>query len=516
MCINKRFVKNRYTGRSVFVKCGHCAACMQEKANKRKLRLLNHRPAGYDVYFFHLTYEDSFLPFFYIDDVCELDSKVNIYRRMDCDVAYNRKFNCLSSTYFYDYENPDIKVSDFTVKYYTIKELSLLHQVSPDGRVGVLLYSDVQKFFKRLRARLNRILYVAKTLAEKPLYYFVVGEYGENFARPHWHVLLYVPKFEQPGYGFEFFKSSVCSCWSYAYDYITAKRFEFAISPEKYVSQYVNCSTDISTFLLRSEIRPKWHYSHNFGTFNPNFYLSTILEQVRRGNYEYIQRYPCKHGKYRDIALPLPEYITSRFFPGFKSRRTLSYSVMYELVSNFAGYEPLNLPFTYNRKIKHDLIVKSILRLSVRSFSCSNIWHSDNYVARLLRIPIFDVSEVRKRINRGYNLYLRVLRLSDNLANRFSYASDYVSCVKAKFNYLLSQQLKCNTERDILQSYDNIRILRDCKPDLFLSAFPGFSLKSPFVVDSNLFDSNLLRNNQLTDSYYKYVKIKKLNLCLKS
>lgn len=516
MCLNKRFVKNQYTGRSVLVKCGHCAACMQEKANNRKLRLLNHRPAGYDVYFFHLTYEDGFLPFFYIDDICELDTKVNIYRRMDCDVAYNRKYNCLSLTYFYDYDNPDIKVSDFKVTKYTISELSALHEVSPDGRIGVLLYSDVQKFFKRLRSRLNRIPYVAQTLAKQPLYYFVVGEYGETYARPHWHILLYVPKFSQPGYGFEFFKHSVCSCWTYAYDYITAKRFEYAISPEKYVSQYVNCSSDVSTFLLRSEIRPKWHYSHNFGSFNPNFYLLSILQQVRSGHYEYIQRYPFRHGKYRDIALPLPEYITSRFFPGFKSRRSLSYSTMYTLVSNIAGNVPVDYPFTYDKSIKHDLIVKSILRLSVRSFSCSNIWQSDNYVARTLKISISDVPELRKRINRGYNLYLRVLRLPDNLANRLDYASDYVSCVKAKFRYLLSQQLKKTTERDILQSYDDIRILRDCRPDLFMSAFPCISLDSPFVVNPNMFDANLQRNFQLTDSYHKYVKTKKLNLCQKS
>ena len=516
MCFNKRFVRNQYTGQSILVKCGHCAACLQEKANRRKLRLLNHRPADYDVYFFHLTYEDSFLPYFYIDDVCEIEKEINVFRKMDVSVKYNKHYKCLSYEYLYNFDGTDRFVSTFKVDYYTIQELVALHQVSDDGRVGVLVYSDIQKFFKRLRSRLNNIKDVAQTLAEKPLYYWVTGEYGETYARPHWHILLYVPKFKQPGYGFEFFKSSVCSCWPFAYDYITGKRFEYAISPEKYISQYVNCSTDVSTFLLRSKIRPVWHYSHGFGTFNPDFYLCKILEKIRRGNFEYLQRYPLRHGKYRDIALPFPEYITNRFFPGFKGRCRVSYSSLYGLISNCVSKESLNLPFTYTSNTKHDRIVKSILRLSIRTFSRSDIWQSDNYVARLLKVSILDVSEIRRRINRGYNLYLHVLRLKDDFSSRCNYASDYISYLKAKFRYLISQQLKCKTERDILQSYDNLSIVVNTKPDLFKMAFTGYSIKSPFIKNPNLFDENVRRSNELINNYQVFVKTKKMNLCQKN
>jgi hypothetical protein len=46
--------------------------------------------------------------------------------------------------------------------------------------VQILLYEDIQKFLKRLR----------KTYRGK-LRYFVAGEYGEQTARPHYHMILY-------------------------------------------------------------------------------------------------------------------------------------------------------------------------------------------------------------------------------------------------------------------------------------------------------------------------------------
>ena len=49
----------------------------------------------------------------------------------------------------------------------------------PDS-VQILLYEDIQKFLKRLR----------KTYKGK-LRYFVAGEYGEQTARPHYHMILY-------------------------------------------------------------------------------------------------------------------------------------------------------------------------------------------------------------------------------------------------------------------------------------------------------------------------------------
>lgn len=48
-----------------------------------------------------------------------------------------------------------------------------------------LLYNDVTKFIKRLRRVLDKTPYKNK------LSYYRVGEYGENFSRPHYHLILF-------------------------------------------------------------------------------------------------------------------------------------------------------------------------------------------------------------------------------------------------------------------------------------------------------------------------------------
>lgn len=56
----------------------------------------------------------------------------------------------------------------------------------PEG--GTLVKRDLQLFMKRLR----------KTFPGKRIRYFACGEYGENFARPHYHVILF--GFSPPDY----------------------------------------------------------------------------------------------------------------------------------------------------------------------------------------------------------------------------------------------------------------------------------------------------------------------------
>ena len=39
MCTNQREIKNLYTGHTLYVKCGKCPACLQEKAAHRVSRI---------------------------------------------------------------------------------------------------------------------------------------------------------------------------------------------------------------------------------------------------------------------------------------------------------------------------------------------------------------------------------------------------------------------------------------------------------------------------------------------
>lgn len=71
---------------------------------------------------------------------------------------------------------------------------------------GSLRYSDVQKFFKRLRKR--RRGYDASPNGEFPIRFFVAGEYGSQSWRPHYHALLFNFDFEdKSGFGEGTFRS---------------------------------------------------------------------------------------------------------------------------------------------------------------------------------------------------------------------------------------------------------------------------------------------------------------------
>nr|QXN72791.1 MAG: replication initiator protein [Microvirus sp.] len=54
---------------------------------------------------------------------------------------------------------------------------------------GSLRYSDVQKFLKRLRKR--ALGFEASPSGKYPIRFFAAGEYGEQFQRPHYHLLLF-------------------------------------------------------------------------------------------------------------------------------------------------------------------------------------------------------------------------------------------------------------------------------------------------------------------------------------
>lgn len=471
MCVNQRFIYNKYIKQSILVPCGKCEACLQEKANRRKLRLLNHLPNGYDVFFFHLTYSDDYCPYLYMEDLIvnpEEPIFIDIYRQNDTQTYYNRRQK----------RNITLKlkgesvVKQFMYDSLTQNEFNRLYPITKEkNKVAVLVYEDVQKFFKRLRQRVKRNKHVAPYLEKSPLYYFCTGEYGESHSRCHWHILLYVPRMP---YGFKWWQRSVVSCWPYAHKRLTKDNFEYAISPEKYVSQYINCSVDVSRFLLRGKIKPTWHYSHHFGLFNPNFKLGFILENIRKKIFTYSQAFPVKGGGNILIDLPFPTYVTNRFFPKFKGLCRIPF---HELPL-FIKYRE----FKYKKALKYG-------------------------------IEYDDCNKIHSTLQRCFKLYHRLTGY-----NLDDYCIDFINFIKSKFLFQIRQQLECTFERDIIQSYDNVKLIKDCNPVLFGSFFNGRYKDSPFIVDPNKFDKVVNRSNDLLDKYIKYVKVKQLNVvvCQKS
>ena len=65
MCVNQRLITNPYTKRQLYVNCGKCPACLQEKAIHRVRRIKNTETDALECMMVSLTYARGCAP--YID-----------------------------------------------------------------------------------------------------------------------------------------------------------------------------------------------------------------------------------------------------------------------------------------------------------------------------------------------------------------------------------------------------------------------------------------------------------------
>lgn len=470
MCTNIKEIYNKYTRQTMYVKCGKCIPCLQEKAFLRANRIRNNIDGSHTALFFHLTYADAYIPYVKMDELL-LNSQnfVSVYRDHDAHYYYNRGFG-----YSLPYSTLGGKVLDM---YYNRdlhpSELELLHDIG-HRRVGVLYYKDIQDFFKRLRNNLNRdTKYKGLVSVEDDLSYFVCGEYGENCSRPHWHVLLYVPTFNQQSTVLGRWCDVVCKSWLYAFDFVTRNRFEVAIDAATYAASYVNSSADISPFLRRDDFRPVWHYSHGFGTGIESLSLPSILQKIDNGDLRHLLSYHLKDGSLANRAVPFPKYVLNRYFPVFKGRFRLSDDELGAVVR-----DPRKL---YQYKSRLDLSDDDLRGIIIRL---------DNCFARCR------LSAGRSFSRSDYSYYyVRFMRLS--VTNNFRMMYDDI--VDAS---------------DIFQRYDNIFKVLSSKKFYLLNSF-GFWLErcdDDYIVHPNDFQRNKLDNDYLNECYFKYVKQKKFNV----
>ena len=152
MCLHKRFITNKYTGKKIFVKCGKCSACLTEKMLHQRSLMVNEYSGC--ALFVTLTYSPENVPYVFGED-CFGDS-FSVFR--------NGQF-----------------VKNLPHEIYE----SL---VIPPENFNILFYDDLQKFIKRLQMSCRR--------SSLPfLKYSYVGEYGTRNLRPHFHVLFYIEDF---------------------------------------------------------------------------------------------------------------------------------------------------------------------------------------------------------------------------------------------------------------------------------------------------------------------------------
>lgn len=460
MCTHLRRIRNKYTGKDLIVKCGHCKACLQEKANMRANRIRAEVDSDHIFLFVTLTYDRMSCPFVYLDDLYQKKDVLNVYRAFDFryvpqkdKVSGERVYlprRKYKQTVLGTYYHPDYS-SLYAGKFSCLKKFG--------KRVGVCFYKDFQDFMKRLRQ--NLIRNYNYDIEKFPFKVFNCDEYGPKTQRPHFHTLFKIrPEFE------EIFRAAILKSWPLADRRRSDKYIEIARDCASYVSSYVNSSSYVHPF-LSSLAKCKHSYSKRFGFGDKLYSLDEVLKNVDRGSLSYLVK---DTGAESELSfIPYPKYVINRYFPIFKGMSRL---ISHEICESV--FDPARLgEFNYRGKDEHDVNV-------------------------FLDYSQDDLYKIKVRLDHAYEYYNRYTGRT-----RWQYAQDFVrtwTCYKSTIHRIW----RSDTRVCDLYKFDNI-------VDLFAGAVkdPDFAeyldkkveAGAVILLDPNLFPDNVARTLSYSDLF---------------
>lgn len=448
MCVNGKYVYNRYIRRTLFVDCGKCPACKQAKAARRASRIRNNIKNGEIALFLTLTYRNEYVPYVWIKDVADGVNELEVYREktvrlVRSKIGYRQKYAVGKG------ELIDKFLVDYPFRYEDEKYPVLRGR---KDRMGVLYYRDLQNFIKRLRINLKRDYGY-----EGVFTFFACSEYGPSTGRPHFHALIFIRPSDE-----KMFRTAIVKSWPFADSSRTAKYIEVARDAASYVSSYVNCSSNIPSFLQSGKFAPKHSYSKGFGLAHPAFQLSNILAQVDNGTCGY-SKLQNRNGVKCIVDVPIPEYVINRYFPKLKGFTRLAPDTLAELLQR-----PSRL-FEFRREL--DYSDDDLHRLSIRLAHC-------------------------------LHYYLNVTGRSP-----LDYANDYLKVWRVRSSYCLRHSFDDVKPIDFGAFYENIN-------EYVCGHVRSFSLDecnlSYYVEDPNEQPWRVKMTNNLLDLYIKMQKQRKV------
>lgn len=216
-------------GRAMVVSCGHCLSCIVAKAHSKSNVCAQQEKISKYTFFITLTYDKLNVPCAY-----------PVYLIDDSQPSKKQYIE------LYDEETGEMLGSC----YYPHKKCKAIINRTDDKKLHYCRYSDIQKFLKRLRRKIETS---KKSYKNEKIKYYSVSEYGPRTYRPHFHLLLYIdsPELSQD------LAALVRSCWSYGYSYTTLSKGNVA----SYVASYVNSVVALPSILQTSSTHPKSSHS---------------------------------------------------------------------------------------------------------------------------------------------------------------------------------------------------------------------------------------------------------------
>lgn len=457
MCTHKRWITTSL-GKRMFVKCGQCAACLQEKAIARANRIRNNYAYDGSNYalFVTLTYRNACVPYILpselrsseiVREVVDHDLKgdifedvryVNIYRNTICSRRFKKGFKMHKVV---------IDQLRVPAKFDVTAPLPLLRNDKTEfQRVSVCHYRDLQNFYKRLRQNLSR-KYDYNNLH---FTYYSCSEYGKTTKRCHFHILLFSPS----SVPVSFWKTAISEAWPYDGYNLTKRNIEVARDAAAYVAGYVNKSASVPLFFkMVDDARQRHSYSKGFALGKDWCTLSQVLKAFRDRDLKY-DSVSFKQGILFVERMLLPQYVISRWFPKFK------------------GYSRLTV----------DEIESVLLRpTSITAFSKRCDYTKED----CHRIAVMLFNKRAYALEHGIDL------------------QDYIDCYKGIWQLYSSQLMRLfyddiSSVRDYFEAYDNIAELYSGDVDSDLSnCYYSLPKSFSYEVDSNKFRANVRKTDNL-------------------
>lgn len=308
-CLHPRRVVNVYTQEPLIVPCGQCAACAQNKASRYVFQLNCEATTSRLVYFVTLTFANSFIP--------------------------RGQFQYLSDDTYAFRDDNDNQLGTF--KYFKSVD-KLLNKIHLFGDVPYLDKTYAQRFLKRLRSRLEPYRFR----------YFLVGEYGPEHFRPHFHLLLFTDNPElskDSGHKLGEFPK-----WQWSkndkqqfteetplslLEYHIRKSWPFGSSdlsqvidgnPSKYVASYVNSSGTLPSCYALQSVKPFCTHSRFLGR---SLFRKELVETFESTPDDLVTACTYINGEYNEVRLSAPYY--SAMYPRTSEKGVwLLWRILYE------------------------------------------------------------------------------------------------------------------------------------------------------------------------------------------
>lgn len=405
-CSHPRRVFNKYIKDWVVVPCGHCAACTKARSN-RLVSMVNNasRSAGI-TYFLTLTYRPDSLPwcqFFLGSDNIVTHSTVHNWRyrsRQPLTTEYH-EFVPLNTADIHFFEQGMPSIYDGSFLGY--------------GRFGVLVKSDLQKFFKRFRKLF------AYAFPLRSFKYFAIGEYGSQTFRPHYHVALFVD------YVLPYAQLSSILSLAWKLGLVDCQVSKGSIA--SYLGSYLAGTSPIPTFFKQKFCKPFYVHSA-FASFaltshQEKKYFERAYNECITKIYTDTSSGPC--------LLPYPSSMRARLFPRCSRFYTRPRSTLSEVLQRY-GNQVLN-QHTDNPFFRVPVVV-DVFRDNVAGIDTDDVVEYEFLTLSQLRDAYLDDDNPRKKVR-----YTRLLDKRDYIDIYASYKVHRIAKLLHTSDYYVTNRI---------------------------------------------------------------------------